>query len=51
MMKLIPVSMLALLALLAAIPPLATLPVEVWFRRRGLLSTPRPAAAPGALAG
>lgn len=40
-----------LLAVLAAIPPLATLPVEVWFRRRGLLSTPRPTAAPGARAG
>ena len=28
-----------LVALVAAVPPLATLPVEVWFRRRGLLST------------
>ncbi|MGJ4802025.1 DUF3817 domain-containing protein [Luteimonas sp. SDU82] len=27
-----------LLALLAAVPPLATLPLEIWFRRRGLLS-------------
>ena len=27
-----------LLALLAAIPPLATLPLELWYRRRGLLS-------------
>jgi integral membrane protein len=27
-----------LLALLAAIPPLLTWPVEAWFRRRGLLS-------------
>lgn len=26
-----------LLAVLAALPPLATLPVEYWFRRRGLL--------------
>lgn len=26
------------LALLAAIPPLVTLPLEWWFRRRGLLS-------------
>jgi integral membrane protein len=26
-----------LLAVLAAIPPLATLPLELWFRRRGLL--------------
>jgi integral membrane protein len=29
-----------LLALLAAIPPLATLPLEIWYRRRGLLSAP-----------
>jgi len=29
-----------LLAVLAAIPPLATLPLEFWFRRRGLLSGP-----------
>ncbi|TYT23789.1 DUF3817 domain-containing protein [Luteimonas viscosa] len=27
-----------LVALAAAVPPLATLPVEYWFRRRGLLS-------------
>lgn len=27
-----------LLAVLAAIPPLATLPVEYWFRRKGLLA-------------
>lgn len=27
-----------LLALLAAIPPLATWPLEIWYRRRGLLS-------------
>lgn len=27
-----------LVAVLAAIPPLATLPLEYWFRRRGLLS-------------
>ena len=27
-----------LLAVLAAIPPLVTLPLELWFRRRGLLS-------------
>jgi hypothetical protein len=26
------------LALLAAIPPLVTLPLEWWFKRRGLLS-------------
>jgi integral membrane protein len=30
---------MSLLALLAAIPPLVTLPLEIWFRRRGLLST------------
>ncbi|MDR6990525.1 DUF3817 domain-containing protein [Luteimonas sp. 3794] len=30
-----------LVALLAAIPPLATVPVEIWFRRRGLLSASR----------
>ena len=28
----------AVLALLAAIPPLVTWPLEVWFKRRGLLS-------------
>ncbi len=27
-----------LIALLAAVPPLTTVPVEMWFRRRGLLS-------------
>jgi len=27
------------LALLAAVPPLVTLPLEGWFKRRGLLST------------
>jgi len=27
-----------LVAVLAAIPPLTTIPVEMWFRRRGLLS-------------
>ncbi|SBV37040.1 Inner membrane protein [uncultured Stenotrophomonas sp.] len=30
-----------LLALLAAVPPLVTVPLEWWFRRRGLLSPPR----------
>lgn len=30
-----------LVALLAAIPPLTTIPVEMWFRRRGLLSAHR----------
>lgn len=29
-----------LVALVAAVPPLATVPVELWFRRRGLLSAP-----------
>lgn len=32
-----------LLAVLAAIPPLATLPLDYWFRRRGLLSSAPPA--------
>lgn len=27
-------------AILAAIPPLVTLPLEIWLRRRGLLSAP-----------
>lgn len=27
-----------LLAILAAIPPLVTIPLEIWFKRRGLLS-------------
>lgn len=30
----------ALLAVLAAVPPLVTLPLEWWFRRRGLLAEP-----------
>ena len=29
-----------LLALLAAVPPLVTVPLEFWYRRRGLLSAP-----------
>ena len=29
-----------LLALLAAVPPLVTVPLEMWFRRKGLLSDP-----------
>ena len=29
-----------LLAVLAAVPPLVTLPLELWYRRRGLLSAP-----------
>ena len=29
-----------LLGLLAAVPPLVTVPMEMWFRRRGLLSAP-----------
>lgn len=30
-----------LLALLAAVPPLVTVPLEMWFRRIGLLGEPR----------
>ncbi len=30
-----------LVALLAAIPPLVTVPLEIWFRRIGLLSNPQ----------
>ena len=30
-----------LLAMLAAIPPLVTVPLEWWYRRRGLLSLPQ----------
>lgn len=40
-----------LLALLAAVPPLVTVPLEVWYRRRGLLSVPAgdpPRGTPGA---
>lgn len=33
------------LAILAAIPPLVTLPLELWFRSRGLLSAAREARA------
>lgn len=29
-----------LLAVLAAVPPLVTVPLEFWYRRRGLLSAP-----------
>jgi integral membrane protein len=29
-----------LLALIAAVPPLVTIPMEIWFKRRGLLSDP-----------
>lgn len=36
-----------LLALLAAIPPLVTVPLEMWYRRRGLLSD-APEAMPAA---
>jgi integral membrane protein len=32
----------ALLAVLAAIPPLVTIPLELWFRHRGLLATNNP---------
>ncbi len=28
------------IALLAAVPPLVTIPMEIWFKRRGLLSDP-----------
>ena len=34
-----------LLAVFAAIPPLVTLPLEIWFRRRGLLAAPMPSVA------
>ncbi|MES2321139.1 MAG: DUF3817 domain-containing protein [Pseudomonadota bacterium] len=37
-----------LLAALAAVPPLVTVPMEIWFRRRGLLL--EPAARKAALA-
>ena len=40
-----------LLAVLAAIPPLVTLPLEFWYRRRGLLSDAGPAGAAHAGAG
>ncbi len=30
----------ALLAVLAAVPPLVTIPLEIWYKRRGLLSAP-----------
>lgn len=30
----------SILAILAAIPPLATLPLEVWFTKKGILSAP-----------
>ena len=30
----------ALVAMLAAVPPLVTIPMEIWFKRRGLLSDP-----------
>ena len=36
-----------LVAVLAAIPPLVTLPLEYWFRRRGLLSQVVIARKPG----
>lgn len=28
------------LAILAAVPPLVTIPLEIWFKRRGLLAAP-----------
>jgi len=36
----------ALLAVAAAVPPLVTLPLEWWFKRRGLLSAPVKATGP-----
>lgn len=43
----------SLLAILAAIPPLVTLPLEIWYARRGLLQTQsaQETAAPGGEAG
>ncbi|MFD5598817.1 DUF3817 domain-containing protein [Leucobacter sp. NPDC058333] len=35
----------ALLALAASIPPLFTIPMEIWLRRTGRLARPTPAAA------
>jgi integral membrane protein len=29
-----------LIAVLAAVPPLVTIPMEIWFKRRGLLTAP-----------
>ena len=37
-----------LLSILAAIPPLVTLPLEYWYRRRGLLSRAAPVHADAA---
>lgn len=37
----------ALVALLAAVPPLVTVPMEIWFKRRGLLSEPATRAGKG----
>ena len=41
----------ALVAMLAAVPPLVTIPMEIWFKRRGLLADPavRQAAIAAAL--
>ncbi|SDQ09377.1 DUF3817 domain-containing protein [Leucobacter chromiiresistens] len=36
----------ALLALAASIPPLCTIPMEIWLRRTGRLAAAEPAAAP-----
>ncbi len=42
----------ALLAMLAAVPPLVTIPMEIWFKRRGFLSDPATRnAVPGKAAG
>ena len=35
-----------LLAVLAAVPPLVTIPMEMWFKRRGLLSDPTASPPP-----
>lgn len=35
-----------LVAVGAAVPPLVTIPMEIWFKRRGLLSPTRPASNP-----
>ncbi len=36
-----------LLAVLAAVPPLVTVPLEMWFRRKGLLAAPEAVGAGG----
>ena len=39
---------IALLALAAAVPPLVTIPMEIWLRRSGRLTRPAPAPAAAA---